>query len=387
MAASPPHPPATVNRRCRFAIISDPHVTLPHTVWNHPARPNLVEVSIPVLEQIFEHLEAAQIDFLLMPGDLTQHGERDNHRWLVERLGRLPFPTYVIPGNHDFPPFGDRPRINQAEFIERYRKFGYQDTGELPYYNREIFPGIRLIGLNSNQLSADRKRIDGTLDATQRAWLEEQLETHQADPSDPLLLVMVHHNIAEHIPHQATHPLGKRYILPEAQALQQKFRAAGVNAVFTGHLHVQDIVDLDGFHAITTGSLISYPHPYRICNCYDVGDRPGDRQRWLEITSHTVRSLPDWPDLETISWDWSLEHSRAFMTQLLAKSPLGLSLKDAKYYSREIRSLWANVSAGDRTLSFPTLPQAAKDYCEEFGVQLNQSPIRFCANHIALRLD
>jgi 3',5'-cyclic AMP phosphodiesterase CpdA len=53
------------------------------------------------LELILEHLKQQNIDFLLLPGDLTQHGERDNHAWLQERLSQLPFPVYVVPGNHD----------------------------------------------------------------------------------------------------------------------------------------------------------------------------------------------------------------------------------------------------------------------------------------------
>jgi len=30
----------------RFAVVSDLHIALPHTIWNHPSRFHLVEVSI-----------------------------------------------------------------------------------------------------------------------------------------------------------------------------------------------------------------------------------------------------------------------------------------------------------------------------------------------------
>lgn len=81
----------------RFAIASDLHIALPHTIWDHPTRFHLVEVSIPALELVLERLERLELDFLLLPGDLTQHGEPENHRWLAERLAKLPYPVYVIP--------------------------------------------------------------------------------------------------------------------------------------------------------------------------------------------------------------------------------------------------------------------------------------------------
>jgi 3',5'-cyclic AMP phosphodiesterase CpdA len=87
----------------RFAIVSDLHIALPHTIWDHPSRFHLVEVSIPAFESVLEHLTQLDLDFLLIPGDLTQHGEPENHAWLANRLSQLPFPVYVIPGNHDVP--------------------------------------------------------------------------------------------------------------------------------------------------------------------------------------------------------------------------------------------------------------------------------------------
>ena len=85
----------------RFAVVSDLHIGLPHTIQDYPTRFHLVEVSIPALEQVLSQISQLDLDFLLIPGDLTQHGEPENHAWLSQRLADLPFPTYVIPGNHD----------------------------------------------------------------------------------------------------------------------------------------------------------------------------------------------------------------------------------------------------------------------------------------------
>ena len=98
------------------------------------------------------------------------------------------------------------------------------------------------------------------MDEQQLAWLEQVL----AQSKDKLELVMVHHNVVEHLPGQARHPLGRRYMLDNAPELLKILSCAGVNLVFTGHLHVQDVACHKGIYEITTGSLVSYPHPYRI---------------------------------------------------------------------------------------------------------------------------
>ena len=38
----------------------------------------------------------------------------------------------------------------------------------------------------------------------------------------------------------------------------------GCRLILTGHLHIQDIAYHNNIYEITTGSLVSYPHPYRI---------------------------------------------------------------------------------------------------------------------------
>ena len=115
-----------------FAIVSDLHIALPHTIWDAPNRFHLVEVSIPAFEQILAQLMADPPDFLLLPGDLVQHGERENHEWMVRRLAQLPFPTYVVPGNHDVVHARGRlsdnaagvDRISLAEFPQLYQAHG-----------------------------------------------------------------------------------------------------------------------------------------------------------------------------------------------------------------------------------------------------------------------
>lgn len=338
---------------CRFAIISDPHITLPHTIWDHPNRVHLVEVSIPALETVLERLSVLNLDFLLLPGDLTQHGEPENHAWLSDRLAQLPYPVYVIPGNHDVPCLeADGQSIGLTEFPYYYQAFGYKNPEQL-YYTCLLKPGVRLIALNSNTFTPQGKQI-GWLDDRQLSWLQSVLADFPAD----LKLVMIHHNVVEHLPDQSCHGMGRRYMLGNAPALLSMLRAADVHLVFTGHLHVQDVARDQGVYDITTGSLISYPHPYRILHLHT--DEEGHYR--LQIQSERVESVPGWDALQQTSRDWLGLRSPPFMLQLLTQPPLNLSVDQAKLLVPNLQHFWADIAQGDRIFDFPHFPPAVRHF-------------------------
>ncbi|WP_017319226.1 metallophosphoesterase family protein [Mastigocladopsis repens] len=342
----------------RFAVISDLHIALPHTIWNHPSRFHLVEVSIPAFERVLEHLTQLNLDFLLLPGDLTQHGEPDNHAWLQERLAKLPFPAYVVPGNHDVPVvMADEQSIAVSDFPYYYHKFGYSNTDHL-YYTCQLLPGVRLIGLNSNSFDDQGQQI-GCLDTQQLRWLEEVL----AAVSDEFVLVMVHHNVVEHLPNQSRHPIANRYMLENAPELLQVLRQHSVRLVFTGHLHVQDVAYSEGVYDITTGSLVSYPHPYRVLEFHQ--DNLG--RDWLQILSYRVESVPDFPNLQQTSRQWMGDRSFPFLVKLLTLPPLNLPLSQAKELAPSLREFWANIADGDAFFDYPHFPPEVRRYFENYG--------------------
>lgn len=343
----------------RFAVVSDLHIALPHTISDHPSRFHLVEVSIPALEIVLENLEKLDLDFLLLPGDLTQDGEPDNHAWLAKRLLKLPFPVFVVPGNHDVLSLvSTGQNIGAKDFPYYYQQFGYKNPKQL-YYTCEILPGVRLIGLNSNQFDDQGKQI-GCLDEQQLAWLRQVL----ADIDDnELVLVMVHHNVVEHLPEQSQHQLGRRYMLKNAPLLLEILRDSGVNLVFTGHLHVQDIACDRNVFDITTGSLVSYPHPYRILDFRT--DKEGRKS--LQIDSPRVESVPNYPMLSQKSREWMGDRSVPFMLKLLTDAPLNLPIAEAEKLVPNLRYFWADIANGDALFDFSEFPPAVKRYFESFG--------------------
>ncbi|OUC13258.1 MAG: metallophosphoesterase [Alkalinema sp. CACIAM 70d] len=342
----------------RFAVVSDIHAALPHTIWQHPSRMHLVEVGIPALEVVLERLSDLELDFLLIPGDLTQHGEPDNHQWMAQRLAQLPYPVYVIPGNHDIPVMeANEQSIAYAEFPHFYQAFGYEDPSRHDY-SQVIFPGVRLIGLNSNTFDAQGKQV-GRLTNAQLSWLQEVL----AQAIHEFVIVMIHHNVCEHMPQQSDQPLGKRYILENAAELRQLLRAHNVNLVFTGHLHIQDVAYEDGIYDITTGSLVSYPHPYRVFQFQT--DRQG--RHWLHMDSGRVEAIPEWQTLAQDTHRIMADRSASYMLQLLMQPPLNLCQTEAEALVSDLQQFWPSVACGDAVFDFAHFPEPARSYFEAFS--------------------
>ncbi|MFK0732900.1 MAG: metallophosphoesterase family protein [Gloeotrichia echinulata GP01] len=361
----------------RFGIVSDLHIALPHTIWDHPSRFHLVEVSIPAFESALEHLAQLDLDFLLLPGDLTQHGEAENHIWIQKRLSELPFPVYVVPGNHDVPVLmANQQSIGFADFPHYYRKFGYDNTQQL-YYTSQLLPGVRLIGLNSNFFNDQGQQV-GRVDSTQLKWLEEVL----AGTGDELVLVMIHHNVVEHLPDQSRHPMANRYMLENASELLHMLRRYGVRLVFTGHLHVQDVAHADGVYDITTGSLVSYPHPYRVLEYHQ--DNHG--KQWLQILSHRVESVPDFPNLQQSSRQWMGDRSFPFVIKLLTLPPLNLPLIQAQELAPSLRDFWATIADGDALVDYPHFPQEVRHYIQKYGAIATGSTPTMIDNNSTLLL-
>ncbi len=349
----------------RFAVVSDLHITLPHTIWDHPSRFHLVEVSIPAFESAIEHLTQLNLDFLLLPGDLTQHSEPENHIWLQERLGKLPFPSYVVPGNHDVPVvMANGQSIGFADFPQYYRKFGYENSEQL-YYTQQLLPGVRLIGLNSNFFNEQGEQV-GRLDTQQLIWLEEVLTA----AGNELVLVMVHHNVIEHLPEQSRHPIGKRYILQNSEELLNILRNYGVKLVFTGHLHIQDVAYSQGVYDITTGSLVSYPHPYRVFQFQQ--DNYG--REWLQVQSYRIETVPEFPHLQHLSRQWMGDRSFPFLLKLLTQHPLNLPLTVAEKIAPDLREFWANVADGDALLDYPQFSLEVRRHLQSYGAMASGIP-------------
>ena len=238
-----------------------------------------------IMQRMVDEIIAEKPQLLLISGDLTLNGERASHERLVEHLQRLEqagVHTLVIPGNHDIMcPYSKKyignvaepvSTVTKEEFAQIYGGFGYGNASERDpnslSYTYELLPGLVLLAIDSNryeenQLSDDGSSAvyhnDGIVKPETLDWIELQLG--KAKIEDKHVIAMMHHHLLEHIDGEAK--LLPNNIVANHAEVASALSNGGVSVVFTGHLHITDVVTANGITDVSTGSASTYPLPMR----------------------------------------------------------------------------------------------------------------------------
>ena len=111
------------------------------------------------------------LSFVVLSGDVTEYGSREQLRLAKELLDGLKIPCHVIPGNHD----------------TKWSESGATDFGRIWEEDRFVFEhgGYRFIGMHQGPLM---KMGDGHWAPQDVRWLEETLKK-LPDPNQPIIFV------------------------------------------------------------------------------------------------------------------------------------------------------------------------------------------------------
>lgn len=235
------------------------------------------ESTLIIDEMLNQCAEDDTIDFLLVPGDLTNDGKMflDDHKVVAEKFRKFEEETgkqvYVINGNHDVGLLGEYCETNMEAFIETYYEFGYEEalvrTDYDCSYTADLSDKYRLIALDS--CDHDKSTEDGMTEEKVQ-WVIDQAEQALADGKFPIL--MMHHNLLDHMPMQRL--LSHDFIIRNHTVTAERWANAGIKLVFSGHEHCSDATT----YTSTTGNTISdfattsltmYPLQYRYIEMTD----------------------------------------------------------------------------------------------------------------------
>jgi len=330
-----------------FALISDPHITIPNpeTGWTAPPipdEPTMYDRSVELLEAAINEINAVpDLDFVLVAGDLTKDSEPYNHDRARELLTRFRKPVFCVSGNHDQPrppklrPLEfldpDAPGMRTADIPRLYGDFGFTDT-QRTAYSCDPTPDLHLVGICSSKPDEDR----GYISPDVLAWLEHDL-SRQRDPHRETI-VMLHHSIIDHVPAESVNPTFSWFHVENAPELKAVLRRHGVRVTFTGHLHIQDVKEEAGLYNIVTASLAGYPHAYRIMTM---------RDGVLDIRSRRLQSIPSEPDLQGFSRTFTADAFMNIIRDALMAPPFEYPRDRADVAARKLRDWWPSIADGD----------------------------------------
>jgi predicted phosphodiesterase len=250
----------------------------------------LLRESGAILEATIQSiLNQPNIEFVIVPGDLTKDGEETSHRKFADYMCLLEshgIDVFVIPGNHDVNnPHAYRYEGNQVFPVENvspelfariYADFGYheaisRDPHSLSYIAEPV-PGLWLFALDScrydENLDLGTPVTGGRFTKDTLNWVLEKLSAAKAGGKK--VVGFMHHGLLEH--HLGQSPLFSEYIIEQWPTLSKILAKAGLPIVFTGHYHALDATQrkwssgdkVTSLFDVETGSLATFPIPYRV---------------------------------------------------------------------------------------------------------------------------
>lgn len=273
------------------AVISDVHVMSP-TLLKQDGKAfadyvahdrKMLKESSSLMLQATERIISEHPDYVFVVGDLTKDGETVSHEYLrdnfLARMKRAGIDVFVISGNHDVNNphavefLGDTtkrvPTPSKEQFATLYNNYGYgqalaRDPHSLSYVVA-LNDHTRLLCLDAceyeqNDFGKNTCITAGRLKPETVAFIKQQAA--EAKQKGCRLLAMMHHGVVQHWTWQEK--AMSEYLVDDWRKQADMLARQGIEIVFTGHFHSQDMARRGSIFDVETGSLVSYPSPYRI---------------------------------------------------------------------------------------------------------------------------
>lgn len=300
----------------KIAVMSDTHYLSPTMIKDtqdytdalNSDRKFFTESSYVNLE-LLDAVREDKPDVLLVSGDLTKDGELEGHKEFSARLQQVQkdvpgMKVYVINGNHDVrnenaknfntadgkavPATRTEPEdfasaydfvYSDESVVARYTPPEGKESGQLSYVAKPC-KGLTLIVLDTCCYSADNTsdsedehETRGEMSPELVAWATEQIKAAKA--KGDRVIGMAHHGF---VPHFSMEPdILKMYLVEDYDKIAAQLADAGLEMIFTGHMHANDIASMttengNTLYDIETGSNLTYPSPMRFVQLREVSD-------------------------------------------------------------------------------------------------------------------
>ena len=298
----------------KIAVMSDTHYLSPTMIKNtqdytdalNSDRKFFTESSYVNLK-LLDAVREDKPDVLLVSGDLTKDGELEGHREFSARLQQVQkdvpgMKVYVINGNHDvrnenaknfntangkaIPATRTEPEdfasvydfvYSDESVVARYTPPEGKESGQLSYVAKPC-EGLTLIVLDTCCYSddntsnkKDEHETRGAMSSELVAWATEQIKAAKANGDR--VIGMAHHGF---VPHFSMEPdILKMYLIDDYDKIAAQLADAGLEIIFTGHMHANDIASIttengNTLYDIETGSNLTYPSPMRFVQLREV---------------------------------------------------------------------------------------------------------------------
>jgi len=199
-----------------------------------------------LLERAISETNELRPNVVVVSGDLTSNGFKDEYALAREFLNAIECPSIVvIPGNHD------SRNVGYVHFEELF--------GERNSVLRE--EGVTIVAVDSTEPDLD----NGQIGRGRYRWIEEQF----AQPAELRVFVLHHHLLP--VPGTGR----ERNIVNDAGDTLEALQRAGVDLVLAGHKHVPYAWRLENLFVVNAGTVSSSRLRGNGRPCYNVVEIDG----------------------------------------------------------------------------------------------------------------
>ncbi len=216
------------------------HLTDPHVCADPKDATSKGIDTVATLDAVIARIRAIEPapDFVLMSGDITDHGDAESYRLVRGRMEGLGLPVLYALGNHD-----KRPGFYDGMLDRR-------TDVDAPYCHDRVEAGIHVVVLDTSVPG----KVSGALGDDQFAFLDAALARHPGLPK----IVMMHHGprIVDDSPFAWESISGA-----ETGRLRRALEGRGVAGLFTGHIHHDRVSSWYGVPVIVGNGLHDFIDP------------------------------------------------------------------------------------------------------------------------------
>ncbi|MBQ7542476.1 MAG: metallophosphoesterase [Clostridia bacterium] len=238
----------------RIAVASDLHFNFPREeiagpeigsiddplFWYANRRAAMEDESGFIIDAFLRQCAESDYDYVLIAGDLADNGRsrREEHEAVAAKLAAFEQATgkqvFVIDGNHDL---GNGSATEMQDFKEIYADFGYDRALTVSEddcsYTADLGSKYRLIALDSCNYN---KSTEDGMTAKKIAFVHREAKNAKKDGRYPI--VMMHHNLLDHMPMQRI--VSRNFIVRFHRSTAELFADWGIRVVLSGHEHCSD---------------------------------------------------------------------------------------------------------------------------------------------------
>src|SRR5512136_3413577 len=258
--------------KIKFAVISDPHISLPEQKGITDAYKLGLKTQMLTENAVAEINKIPDLRFVLVAGDLTQDAEPWNIDALRKILDELKVPYFVTLGNHDLSRVPHEKK-DQPITLSKYTVAGAfigKSGGMVPgmtYYSHEVAKDLLLITFDTSRAQvfspeAGLNDFGGKIDTGQMRWLENTLKANQKKT----MIVLTHHSAVPWGEGDKTNYNSFRWFwMDNAEEVRALLKKYGVKLVFSGHRHISTrYQNVDNIYHFITPALSTYPMRYTV---------------------------------------------------------------------------------------------------------------------------